>query len=339
MRANFSFHWVNEPFEDSVLYAQQQNAKEDVLFDLGDLNRFSPALMMRVKWVCVSHTHLDHFVGFPRFLRANLKISGREIHFFGPEGFIRNMEGALAAYTWNLLDYYDISFLVTEIREKRLIRARFHSRNKFKRRILSRSRRKNHVIVENDIFKLEADVLNHNTPVLGYRLSEKDRFAVNKDALSKLGFQSGPWLGEVKEKLMSGASKDFLVSTSQGPKTLGELEENLIIYKKFPSYAYLTDFGYNARNVGRALELAREVDKLFIESNFLDRDRANAEETQHLTALQAGMFAQEAGAKEVRLFHFSQRYLDGGKCEAEIFYREMETGREIMRKQLQGARL
>jgi len=192
------------------------------------------------------------------------------------------------------------------------------------------------VIVENEIFKLEADLLDHHTPVVGYRLCEKDRFAVNKDALLANGYQSGPWLAVLKEKLLNKEPQDSPVTTNLGVKTLGELSEKLILNKKFPSYAYLTDFGYRPQNVITALELARGVDKLFIESNFLDHDRHNAEETQHLTALQAGMFAEEAGAKEVRLFHFSQRYLEGRKCEAEIFYREMETGREIMRKQLQG---
>jgi ribonuclease Z len=57
------------------------------------------------------------------------------------------------------------------------------------------------------------------------------------------------------------------------------------------------------------------VDQLFIESVFLDADRAHAQRKNHLTARQAGQIAREVGARAVVPFHFSPRY---GQRAAEV---------------------
>jgi ribonuclease Z len=54
--------------------------------------------------------------------------------------------------------------------------------------------------------------------------------------------------------------------------------------------------------------LLGQVDLLFIESVFLDADRAQAARKNHLTARQAGQIARRVGAKAIVPFHFSPRY-------------------------------
>jgi ribonuclease Z len=54
--------------------------------------------------------------------------------------------------------------------------------------------------------------------------------------------------------------------------------------------------------------LADGADLLVIESTFLDTDSALAEEYGHLTALQAGRVAADAGVRRLVLTHFSERY-------------------------------
>ncbi|RLC06384.1 MAG: hypothetical protein DRH90_03480 [Deltaproteobacteria bacterium] len=71
------------------------------MFDLGDIHALSTRDILKLTDVFVTHTHMDHFAGFDRLLRIFL---GREkqLHLFGPQGFIRNVEGKLGGYQWNL---------------------------------------------------------------------------------------------------------------------------------------------------------------------------------------------------------------------------------------------
>ena len=90
--------------------------KRAILFDLGDIAALPPRKVLRLEHVFVSHTHVDHFVGFDRLLRLHV---GREktIRLWGPKGFIDNVHHKLQAYHWNLADRYlcDLAFVVTEI--------------------------------------------------------------------------------------------------------------------------------------------------------------------------------------------------------------------------------
>lgn len=90
--------------------------------------------LLRVSDVFVSHTHIDHFIGFDRLLRIVFG-SDKVIRLYGPEGFIRNVEGKLAGFTWNLVDRYDesITLQVTEVHADKLLYATFKAIDKFKR--------------------------------------------------------------------------------------------------------------------------------------------------------------------------------------------------------------
>ena len=82
---------VNDPFGDPGLLVQFLFQKRSLLFDFGDISSLSNGELLKVSHVFVSHTHIDHFIGFDRLLRT---VFGREktITFFGPENFIKNVE-------------------------------------------------------------------------------------------------------------------------------------------------------------------------------------------------------------------------------------------------------
>jgi ribonuclease Z len=71
---------------------------------------------------------------------------------------------------------------------------------------------------------------------------------------------------------------------------------------------YVTDLRFTEPNLRTLEQLLRGVDQIFIESVFLDANRAHATRKNHLTARQAGMIAREVGARAVVPFHFSPRY-------------------------------
>jgi Metal-dependent hydrolases of the beta-lactamase superfamily III len=71
---------------------------------------------------------------------------------------------------------------------------------------------------------------------------------------------------------------------------------------------YVTDLRFTPGNVEQLANLLDDVDLLYIESVFLERDRDQAARKNHLTARQAGAIAQRLGARKVVPFHFSPRY-------------------------------
>src|SRR5487761_2340951 len=107
---------VNGRSGDPALYVETLFEKRAILFDLGDISYLSPRKIQRLEHVFVSHTHIDHFIGFDRLLRA---LVGRRktLRLYGPEGFIDQVRHKLLGYCWNLIDRFgsDLVFIVTQI--------------------------------------------------------------------------------------------------------------------------------------------------------------------------------------------------------------------------------
>ena len=84
MKPIFHPRLVNDVFGDPGLLVQFLYEKRALLFDLGDISRVPNGALLKVSDVFVSHTHIDHFVGFDHLLRivfGRAKRSG----FTGPK--------------------------------------------------------------------------------------------------------------------------------------------------------------------------------------------------------------------------------------------------------------
>ena len=68
------------------------------------------------------------------------------------------------------------------------------------------------------------------------------------------------------------------------------------------------------------IPLIKQVDLLYHESTFLEKDIDLAEKTKHSTAIQAAKIAKEAKVKKLILGHYSSRYIDKN-----IFFNEAST--------------
>ncbi|MDH3877602.1 MAG: ribonuclease Z, partial [Desulfobacterales bacterium] len=124
MRPRFHPRLINGPFEDPGLYIPFLFENRAIIFDLGDTLPLSARELLKISHAFITHTHVDHFIGFDRVLRISL---GREknLHLYGPPGFFKNMEGKLAAYSWNLVKNYPyrLGLQLTEVhRDYRLTR-------------------------------------------------------------------------------------------------------------------------------------------------------------------------------------------------------------------------
>lgn len=92
------------------------------------------------------------------------------------------------------------------------------------------------------------------------------------------------------------------------------------------SYAYCSDTRY----LPELAERVKGVDLLYHEATFLHERLAQAEETLHSTAREAGLIAREAGVDRLLLGHFSSRYPDPDvlAAEAREVFSRAEAARE-----------
>lgn len=317
----FAAHLVNEPCSDPGLYVKLKHRQEAFLFDLGDIRRLSPRQILRVSTVFVSHTHMDHFIGFDHLLRISLGRNGC-ISLFGPPGFIRNVEGKLASYTWNLVHNYRNDFIlrVTEVGEFSMVSRQYQCRRGFEPEDLPAAPFTG-TILDRDDLAVKAVFLDHRVPCLAFCLHEKLRINIMKNVLAEMGLEPGRWLREVKDALRRGVPVDGTVSAPAIERGkdgeimwesigLGDVAERAVRITPGRKIAYVTDALFTEENTRRIVDLARNASVLFIEAAFMDEDRDKAAETCHLTARQAGMLAREAGAGYIRVFHLSPRYTD-----------------------------
>ena len=309
---------VNRPFGDPGLYLDFLFARRAVLFDLGDLAPLRARKLLRISDVFISHTHIDHFIGFDALLRIML---GREktLRLYGPPGILQQVEHRLASYSWNLLGSYptELVMRVTELHpDGRAVRASFSSRRTFARELEEQFQVADGVILDEENFRIRVAFLEHSIPCLAYAFEEKRHVNFMRNRLEELGLPSGPWLSELRSAVLRGEPDQTLIragACGEGGEarsfTLGELRDRVLQLVPGEKIAYVTDTAYTPENRDRIVALARGADYLFIEATFRHQDEERARDRAHLTARQAGELARAAGAVRVIPFHFSPRYL------------------------------
>jgi ribonuclease Z len=316
---------INDPFGDPALFVEILWEHRALLFDIGEIGSFRPAKLLKISHAFVSHTHIDHFVGFDTLVRLMLNRE-KALKVFGPPGFLANVQGKLAGYTWNLTEGYPFSVVAAEVHPDRIISETFRSQHRF----LPEEKREDSftgILEEGSQLKISAAHLDHFIPSLGFALEERFHINVHKERLSERGFSIGPWLKEMKDALWRGESGDLclkvLLEGGGGVEEkeffLDDLKETVTLTPG-QKIAYVADCRFTEDNSRRIIQLAEGADLFFCEAGFLDRDRDRAEERGHLTARQAGELARQAKVKKLQIFHFSPKY----EKEAEGMFREAE---------------
>ena len=149
-------------------------------------------------------------------------------------------------------------------------------------------------------FALVARTLDHGVDCVGYQIVEADGLRMIADLLTERGVA-----GALVPELQRAGS----VETGHGRVLLDEVSETKVGQR----FAFVMD----TRECTNALALAERADLFVCESTFATADAHLAEAYGHLTAKQAGEIARDAGARQLVLTHFSQRYSDVGELTAE----------------------
>ena len=306
MKPSFHTRLLNGPFEDPGLYMRLLWEGRALMFDLGHTNSLSNRDILKITDIFVSHTHVDHFIGFDNVLRISLKKEGL-LRFYGPEGFIDCIEGKLSGYTWNLSKEYPLVIDVFEVTERYIEHAVFKASNRFRREGLEK-RPSNGILLHDSFCKVSVRILDHEVPCLAFSLEEECHININKAILTDMGLPVGPWLSELKEAIR-GNKFDAVITVEGRNLSFPDISEAVDITHG-QKLSYVVDALGSEDNIKKIVELVKGSDLLYIETYFLESDKEKARERYHLTAREAGRIAREAGVNRVETLHFSPRYSD-----------------------------
>lgn len=306
MKPSFHTRLLNSPFDDPCLYVRLLRESRALLFDTGFTVNLAPRDILKISDIFVSHTHVDHFIGFDNILRVSLK---KEIplRLYGPEGFINKVEGKLKGYSWNLIGEYPLIIEVSEITENTIKKTVFKSENSFNRKDLDTTPFEG-IILKDSFFRVSAAVLDHQIPCLAFSLEEDYHINIDKVKLKQLNLPVGPWLSKLKKAIREHALNDT-ITIGDRKFTFAELKDIANITKG-QKLSYVADILGSEENIRKVVEMVKGSDILFIEAYFLDRDKDRAKERYHLTAKQAGRIAREGCIERLVVFHFSPKYMD-----------------------------
>jgi ribonuclease Z len=330
MTTMFSSFLINDPFGDPGLYVDIKWGRRALLFDLGSNEGLSPPLLLRAGDLFVSHTHMDHFIGFDRILRVALG-RGKRLRLFGPPGLIANVAGKLQGYTWNLVDGYPLTIEVQEFHPHERRSAAFCATGGFRRRDAPPAAAARSLdgrlfeVLEDPMFTVQAAALDHRIPCFGYALQERFHININKERLHAAGLPVGAWLKDVKRYLWEGRPDEFRFTATlyfehrkeEREFQLGAVRERFVTITRGQKIAYVVDVRYDEANEAKIVDLARGADLFYCESPYLDQDADKAGERYHLTARQAGLMAKKAGVRKLVVFHYSPRYTGHGDAIAD----------------------
>jgi len=330
MASTFAPRLVNGPFGDPGLFVELRWQGSALLFDLGRNDGLPAADLLKVTHVFVSHTHMDHFIGFDRVLRLFLNRDKR-LFLYGPEGITDCVAGKLAGYVWNLTDSYPFVFDVTEVRASGTSRAVFRASTGFRREDqpgATPSPDTTPVLVDEGTFRVRAAITDHRIPCLAFAVDEPTHLNVDGDLLAKRGLLPGRWLAELKDAIRTEQPDATRLVALQEGRTevaveLGALRD-LVRVTPGQKIGYIVDTRFLPENLAVLLPVMHNADVLFCESPFLDEDRDQAAMRYHLTAAEAGTIARLARARRLKVFHYSPRYQGRGdvlRQEAEAAFR------------------
>ncbi len=318
MRPSFHPRLINDPFLDPGLFVPFRFEKRALLFDLGELSPLTSRDLLKTTHVFVTHTHMDHFIGFDHLLRIFLG-RDKDLYLYGPPSFFKHVEGKLAGYTWNLVNEYQNNFTlnVTEVHHHQIITRAYRCRDQFKPFKDDKIEPYSNILLQEPSFHIEAVLLDHRVPSLGFSLVEHYYVNIMKEGLKDLGLGVGPWLNHLKKAIYEEANRDadFIVNWKDNGEiirekrfTLGDLVDKVARISSGQKITYIADAIGSPENKEKIINLSRKSDHLYIEATFLDRDKKTAQKKYHLTAKEAGEIAKEAHVKRLILFHFSPRY-------------------------------
>lgn len=290
----FRTELVNPPWEDPALLIRLPNRPETLLLDCGSLSRLGVGALQKIRWVFVSHTHIDHFIGFDSILRMQL-FSEEPLTMVGPEGLIEQVAHKLQGYAWNLVDSTPFQLTVFETDGQSWRSSLFLGCRQFQ------GEPPTAVDGPPPCLGLSIGIhpVEHGVPCLAFRLDEPPRFQFQIEVARELEISPGPWIEDYK------AGRPV---TGPPGVDLESLRPRLLRRQPSFSLGYLTDTLLEPELSQKLAGFFVGVDQLWCEAAFLEEHATDAGEKLHMTTRVAAELARDCRARRLHIFHQSRRY-------------------------------
>jgi ribonuclease Z len=240
------------------------------LFDCGEATQHqilhTSIKPRKIEKIFITHLHGDHVYGLPGLLSSRSFQGGESLlTVYGPKGIKEFIDVTLKISKTHLK--YQLEII--EIEEG--------------------------IVFEDELFSVEARLLEHGIHSFGYRIVEKDRpGTLLADKLAAAGVKPGP----VYRKIKNGEDV-----TLEDGRVISPAE-----FVGSPQKGRVVTILGDTRTCDNAVLLAEDADLLVHEATFSAKENGLAREYYHSTTLQAAETALKARVKKLCLTHISSRY-------------------------------
>ena len=298
---------VNDKNEDPGLVIEIENLGDYILFDVGNIYKLDRHLIKKINKIFITHTHMDHFIGFDYLLRNKLG-KAQTVEMFGITPIVDNTYCKLQGYTWNLVEFEpQIIFKIKQLNENLFETYSLDIKKRFAKDFVKDEPANSDVIYENEYYKVRYAVLDHKIWIMGYAFEYKDRLFLKKEKVMELPLK-GKEIGEFKAFLEDESNRGKTFKIGDKEFEYEYLKEEYSYIQKGIKISYITDVIYSKENREKIINLVKDSDYLYCEAVFLEKDEEQASSVYHLTSKQTAEIANEANVKNLVVFHISRRY-------------------------------
>lgn len=255
--------------------------------------------------IFVSHTHIDHFINFGQVMRHQLAI-GRRVVVCGPAGLAQNVQHALLAFNWNLLQADDqaVSYEVREVHpDGRILRFLLLTPTWL---LAPLPDMEGTEVYRNEVFAVQTTILDHGVDCVAYLFACHPKVKI---LVEQCPYKPGKWMAELKQAFEVSDAERLIAVESERMIPAGELFQYLVEEPGF-RVAYAMDHAATEANFERIRGLCRDADEAYIEAYYSLDDAEMAQRNKHSMAGMSGRVLREAGVKKAVPIHFSRRYQD-----------------------------
>ena len=224
----------------------------------------------RISHILISHLHGDHFFGLVGLL-STMHLMGRDKGITIYGPHELEQIVRLQLEVGGAKPEFELNFITTSLKEHQ-------------------------ILFSDKMIEISSFPLKHRIPTTGFIIREQQKERnLNSEKMkgSGLGIEHFP-------KLKRG--EDVILETGELRRSFDYTFEP----KPAHSYAFCSDTAYMP-TLSRVLH---DVDVLYHEATFIEKDRDRAKATFHSTAKQAALIAKEANVNKLLLGHLSARYSD-----------------------------